>query len=71
MKAVPSDQLIPGTWVLISKDGVAHLAVSVEGGLPSGKARCGAAGTAVILTSTQKISPCHVCLQLGSAVGTA
>ena len=57
--------LTPGEWAVMGNDGVVHLA-STSGGLPSSGARCGAVGTAFIVSTPEWRAGwvCERCLAL-------
>jgi hypothetical protein len=58
--------LAPGTWAVMSNSGVAHIAL-LKGELPSGKALCGAVGTAFVTSERMRARTCPDCLALAGA----
>lgn len=61
--------LRPGGWAVMGNGGMLHLAETV-GGLPRGRALCGAVGTAFVLSSTPRSSRvCGQCSRLAREAG--
>lgn len=60
----------PGDWGVMGNDGVVHLAAT-SGGLPSSGGRCGAVGTAFIVSEPEwrPGRVCRRCLALARAGG--
>lgn len=64
--------LAPGEWAVMGNDGVVHLAVTA-GGLPSSGGRCGAVGTAFIVSTPEWRAGrvCERCLALAQVETSA
>jgi hypothetical protein len=61
-----------GRWAVMGSDGVVHLAETADG-LPSGGARCGAVGTAFIVSTPEwgANRTCERCLEIAEADASA
>lgn len=68
--ADPADRLLrPGGWAVMGNGGMLHVAETV-GGLPRGRALCGAVGTAFVVSSIPQTSRvCGQCARLARHAG--